>query len=56
MDRNTKLELLEIQLRNVVNLLDADVIRQQVVTSSGKQQRRIIITYDHDEVFDEAFR
>lgn len=53
MDKATKLILLEIQINNAAELLNAEVTRTTVIDRNGVNKKRIVITYD-DLEFDEA--
>ena len=52
MEKETKRLLLEIQLKNAVNLLNGTLVKKTLSDYKGKVQKQIVITYDEDESFD----
>lgn len=53
MDRETKIILLQIQLKNAVKLLDGTLTKKTIINSRGQSQKQIVITYDDNQ--DEDF-
>lgn len=46
MNQNEKKIIAEMQINNIKQLLNADVSHQVIVYSSGKRQKRYVITYE----------
>jgi len=53
MDRETKIILLQIQLKNAVKLLDGTLTKKTIINSNGKNQKQIVITFNENQ--DEDF-